>query len=72
MGNLPQTYVTNVPIPMYDLNAAQQWMNGPGNSDKLHQANNTFFNTYNSFKSQYSKYINEATTEQLINNIGTA
>jgi hypothetical protein len=67
MGNTNPSYITNTPVPMYDLNAAQQWMNGPGNSDKLHQANDTFFNSYTNLKNEYSKYINETPSENLTN-----
>ncbi len=57
-NNIPtKSYIKQTPIPLYDLNAAQQWMNSPGNTDKLHKANDDFFESYNNFKTNYSRFM---------------
>jgi hypothetical protein len=56
MGNTQKSYVKDAPIPMYNLSAAQQWMNAPSTSisDKLHSANSDFITSYNDFKTTFS------------------
>jgi hypothetical protein len=59
MGNSQPSYIKNPPVPLYNLESAQQWLDGPGGSDKLHQANDDFFTSYQNFTTGFSKFMND-------------
>ncbi len=71
MGNVPApSYIrTALPRPMYDLNSANEWMNGAGGSDRLHIANEDFFSSYNLFVDSYSQLLRDNSSTNRLNNI---